>query len=86
MEKNVVAFEPGLALFVPDNDPLVFYFRIASFAAKKLKNGGRLYFEINEVFGEEICKVLQKIGFTNIDLRKDINGKDRMVGCSFYKD
>jgi release factor glutamine methyltransferase len=86
MEKNVVAFEPGLALFVPDNDPLVFYFRIASFAAKNLKNGGRLYFEINEVFGEEICKALQKIGFTNIDLRKDINGKDRMVGCSFYKD
>ena len=79
MEKNVLDFEPELALFVSDDDPLVFYKRIAEFAKKHLKKGGFLYFEINEAFGLECSKMLQEKGFSEITLKKDIPGKDRMI-------
>ena len=79
MEKNVLEYEPGLALFVTDEKPLIFYERIADFAITHLKNRGSLYFEINEAFGKECVEMLQGKGFSNIILKKDINGKDRMI-------
>ncbi len=82
MEKNVLEYEPDLALFVPDSDPLLFYRQIADFARIHLKNNGRLYFEINEAFGAECSAMLQEKGFSGIALKKDINGKDRMIACS----
>lgn len=81
MDKNVLEFEPELALFVPDENPLLFYERIADFALIHLKKSGHLYFEINEAYGKECVKMLQQKGFSNIELKKDINGKDRMIGC-----
>ncbi len=81
MEKNVLEYEPGLALFVPDDDPLLFYRQIADFAQNHLKSNGRLYFEINEAFGSECVLMLQEKGFAEIVLKKDIHGKDRMIGC-----
>jgi len=85
MEKNVTDFEPELALFVADQDPLIFYERIADFAQLKLNARGKLYFEINEAFGDQCCQMLEKKGFAHIELRKDINGKNRMIGCEFAK-
>lgn len=79
MEKNVLDFEPDLALFVPDENPLIYYRRIAEFALNHLKDSGMLYFEINESFGKECSEMLQKMNFSSIVLKKDINGKDRMV-------
>jgi release factor glutamine methyltransferase len=79
MEKNVLDFEPELALFVPDEKPLIFYERIADFALSHLKKTGSLYFEINEAFGSDCIKMLQQKGFSDIELKKDINGKDRMI-------
>lgn len=79
MSANVLEHEPDLALFVPETQPLVFYEAIAQLAFRKLKPGGMLYFEINEQYGQEMKALLQSIGFTNIQLRKDIFGKDRMM-------
>ena len=79
MEKNVLDFEPELALFVPAEKPLLFYERIADFALLHLKNRGQLYFEINEAFGNECREMLRQKGFSDIELKKDINGKDRMI-------
>jgi release factor glutamine methyltransferase len=79
MEKNVLAFEPELALFVPDENPLIYYQRIAEFALNHLKDKGMLYFEINETFGQECSEMLRKMNFTSIVLKKDIHGKDRMI-------
>ncbi len=79
MEKNVLAFEPELALFVPDSNPLLFYDRIADFGKQHLKNGGFLYFEINEAFGNECSEMLQQKGYSEVLIKKDIHGKDRMI-------
>jgi len=79
MEKNVLEFEPELALFVPDESPLIFYERIADFALNHLKEKGRLYFEINEAFGKECTEMLLGKRFSDVVLKKDINGKDRMI-------
>ena len=85
MEKNVLDHEPELALFVPDENPLIFYEQIADFSRIHLKNQGRLYFEINEAFGPECYEMLQEKGFSGIVLKKDIHGKDRMIGCRFKR-
>ena len=82
MNKNVLNFEPGLALFVSDENPLIFYQRIAEFAKQHLIENGTLYFEINEELANEMKKMLLNLNFKNIDLRKDIFGKDRMLRCS----
>ena len=82
MHQNVTGFEPHSALFVPEHDPLIFYKAIADFAQKKLVPGGYLFFEINENFGKEILEVMADKGFTNIELRKDMSGRDRMVKAS----
>ncbi len=79
MKENVLNHEPHLALFVDDDEPLIFYDKISKYAFSRLKSGGKLYFEINEALGEETVECLKSYGFENIVLRKDINGKDRMV-------
>ncbi len=79
MKKNVLEYEPEEALFVSDEDPLIFYYRIAKISKILLKSGGRLYFEIHEEFGSEITELLQTEGYESIEIRKDLNGKDRMA-------
>ena len=79
MLKNVLDFEPHTALFVPDNDSLLFYRAIAKFSLESLKPGGVLYFEINETFGNETVELLKSYGFVSIELKKDISEKDRMI-------
>lgn len=79
MEANVLNREPHLALFVPDNDPLLFYRTIAQKAITMLAPGGRLYFEINRAHGSDTCQMLATMGYTNIELRKDFADNDRMV-------
>jgi release factor glutamine methyltransferase len=82
MKPNVLDFEPDLALFVPNDDPLVFYSAIADFAVNNLKDSGWLFFEINQYLGEELMKMLKSKGFNNLSLVKDMNGNDRIVKCS----
>lgn len=79
---NVLAFEPHLALFVSDDDPLIFYRKIAELALKNLKPNGLLFFEINQYLGKETVELLQNLGFATIELRKDIYGNDRMLKAS----
>ena len=83
MRKNVLEWEPHLALFVEDNDPLLYYKRIANQSTISLNNGGTLYFEINENFGLDTVEMLKEKGFVNIELKKDINDKDRMVKATW---
>lgn len=79
MHKNVLDFEPELALFVPDEDPLLFYRVIAEKAKKCLKKGGKLYFEIHEDYGQEVLNLLNQQGYSKIELIQDLNDKDRIV-------
>jgi release factor glutamine methyltransferase len=79
IKKNVLDNEPHLALFVEDNDALVFYSKIAKLALKNLTVNGELFFEINQYLGKETVDLLAEIGFKNIELRKDIYGNDRMI-------
>ena len=80
---NVLAFEPHLALFVSDEDPLIFYRKIAELALKNLKPNGLLFFEINQYLGKETVSLLADLGFATIELRKDIYGNDRMIKAEF---
>ena len=79
MEDNVLLWEPHLALFVPDNDPLLFYRAIAEKALLMLSPGGKLFFEINREHGAETVAMLETMGYKNVTLRKDIFGNDRMT-------
>ena len=79
MSEIVLEHEPEVALFVPDDDPLLFYRAIARLGQKHLKKGGSLYFEINAAFGEATCQLLGQMGYRNVELRRDITGRDRMV-------
>ena len=79
MESNVIDHEPHLALFVPDSSPLKFYEKITEYAARNLRSRGKLYFEINRKYGKEMQLLLEKFGFINIELRKDISNNDRMI-------
>ncbi|MES2838031.1 MAG: peptide chain release factor N(5)-glutamine methyltransferase [Bacteroidota bacterium] len=81
MQANVLDYEPHLALFVDDEDALLFYRVIAQQAKNVLKTAGKLYFEINEALANDVIDLLKKEGFTNIELRKDLQGKDRMIKC-----
>jgi len=81
MHENVLAHEPHLALFVSNEDPLVFYKAIADFALLNLKPDGFLFFEINEHLGKETVQMLNDKSFINIELRRDMQGKDRMIKC-----
>ena len=75
---NVLEHEPALALFVPDDNPLLFYDKIATIATHNLAPQGRLFFEINQYLGDPMCQMLQQKGFYT-ELRKDLNGNDRMT-------
>jgi release factor glutamine methyltransferase len=79
MRPNVLNFEPHGALFVPDDDPLLFYRSIAVKAKKHLVKGGFLFFEINEDFGREVTLLLESLGYNQIRIWNDINGKDRFI-------
>ncbi len=82
MSSNVLDYEPHLALFVPDSDPLLFYRAIGNYGLKNLRHGGRLYFEINAALGRETCQLLESLGYRDIILRKDLNGLDRMISAT----
>lgn len=79
MEKNVLDYEPDLALFVPDEDPLKFYRAIAEFASTELRSWGMLYFEINPLYEKETREMLEGFGFKNIETKEDAFGKKRMM-------
>ena len=79
MTDSVLLHEPHTALFVPNDDPLRFYRAIAELGVRNLSPGGTLYFEINRAYGAETCKLLRDLGYTNVELRKDFFGNDRMV-------
>jgi len=81
MEKNVLEYEPTTALFVTDDDPLLFYRRISEFAQKFLHKNGWLFFEINEYLGNEMVDLLKHLSFSEIQMHKDINGRNRMLAC-----
>lgn len=82
IKKNVLNYEPHLALFVEDTDALLFYRKIAQLALKNLSSNGLLFFEINQYLGKETVELLENLGFKNIELKKDIYGNDRMIKCS----
>ena len=79
MDANVLEWEPGLALFVPDEDPLRFYNRIVRLGSELLLPGGKLYFEINQVYGQETAHILEMNQYRDVRVIKDIFGKDRIV-------
>ncbi|MCI6307863.1 MAG: HemK family protein methyltransferase [Prevotella sp.] len=85
MSDNVLSYEPELALFVPDSDPLLFYRAIARYASKALKPGGRLLFETNTAYVYEVAQTMADEGFTAIEVRNDCFGKPRMVKGVFLK-
>lgn len=79
MEPNVLDYEPSLALFVSNDDPLLFYRAIARFGKKKLKKGGRLYFEINASYGPDTVRLLEEEGYREVRLLRDLSDKNRMI-------
>ena len=85
IKKNVLDYEPHLALFVDDNDALVFYRKIAVLAKSGLSENGQLFFEINQYLGKEMTDLLEKMHFKNIELRKDIYDNDRMISCKVFR-
>ena len=81
MNANVLDYEPGVALFVPNEDPLLFYRKIAQLAMVSLQTRGWLYFEINEYLSKEMDVLLKEIGFANIEIKKDFREVPRMIKC-----
>lgn len=79
MDANVLDWEPSLALFVPDEDPLLFYRKIAQLGLEMLTEDGALYFEINQTYGQETLQMLKDLGYTQVELRKDAWNNDRMI-------
>lgn len=82
IQPNVLEHEPHLALFVEDEDALLFYRHIGQLAQKHLKIGGKVYFEINQYLGKETVALLEQLGFEEIEIRKDLFGNDRMIRCA----
>ncbi len=81
MHANVLNFEPHLALFVPDEDPLLFYRAIGSWGQQLLKKGGKLYLEIYENLANELVQLLLSQGYNQVQVHPDLNGKNRMITC-----
>lgn len=79
MEANVLDWEPSIALFVPDSEPLRYYQTIALLGFEMLKEGGSLYVEINRAYGQQTVQLLEKVGYNKVELRKDLFGNDRMI-------
>ncbi|MGN0257437.1 MAG: peptide chain release factor N(5)-glutamine methyltransferase [Bacteroides sp.] len=86
MERNVLDWEPNLALFVPDDDPLRFYRCIASQSSTLLRPGGRLYFEINQAYGNEVVELLKGLKYSEVALLHDLQGNPRMVKAVCNRD
>jgi release factor glutamine methyltransferase len=82
MQPNVLEYEPDTALFVSDQDPLLFYRKIARLAKQYLTTNGSMYFEINEYLGEDMLLMLKDTGFETVQIKKDFFGKDRMIKCT----
>ena len=83
MDKNVLDYEPHNALFVSDNNPLAYYKEIAKIATNNLNKNGLLFFEINEKYSNQIIELLSNLNFVDIELKKDINGRDRIIKSVF---
>lgn len=83
MQPNVLRFEPQNALFVPDNNPLLFYRKVMKFAQHYLKPKGRLFFEINENFGSGVKQLAEDYGFVQVEIKEDMQGKQRMLHCNW---
>ena len=81
MERRVSDYEPHMALFVPDNDPLRFYRALACLGRNRLERGGRLVVEVNSAYGRETAALFKAEGYRDISLRKDLWGKDRIVSA-----
>ena len=79
MEANVLNYEPHTALFVPDDDPLLFYRAIARYGLQALRSGGRLYFEINPLFADDLQQLLRTMSYHDIEIKEDQYGKQRMI-------
>jgi release factor glutamine methyltransferase len=84
MHANVLNFEPHLALFVPDEDPLLFYRAIGNWGQQLLKQGGKLYLEIYENLAEELVQLVQSLGYSEVQVHRDLKGKKRMVTCVWH--
>ena len=85
MHDRVLNYEPSRALFVPDTDPLMFYRKIAGVGRDPLKQGGLLFFELNERLVKETGEQFQEMGYVDVELRKDINERERMVRAKRVK-
>ena len=85
IKNNVLNYEPHIALFVENDNPLLFYNHIIDFAKENLTKNGKLYVEINQYLGQETVTLLKEKGFTNIELKKDLFGNDRMVRADFIR-
>ena len=81
MHANVLNFEPHLALFVPDEDPLLFYRAIGNWGQQLLKQGGKLYLEIYENLADALVELLHSLGYSDLQVHSDLNGKNRMISC-----
>jgi release factor glutamine methyltransferase len=82
MQKNVLDFEPHQALFVSNEDPLVFYRKIGEFALTHLKPSGQLYFELNEFYADATKELIESLGFKNVEIIQDLSEKNRMLKAS----
>jgi release factor glutamine methyltransferase len=83
MQKNVLQYEPHLALFVDDEDALKFYKAIAEFGLQHLNSNGYLFFEINEMMGRQVHDLLEQYNYFNIELKKDLQNKERMIKATY---
>jgi release factor glutamine methyltransferase len=79
MAQNVLDYEPAIALFAPDDNPIIFYQRIADFAWQHLTKGGKLFFELNPLTAEAVGEYLHQLGFSGIEYRQDLYGKQRFL-------
>ena len=79
MDPNVLDWEPSLALFVPDESPLMFYKRIAEIGMELLDPDGVLYFEINSLFGQQLVELLERLGYAEVELKQDFFQRDRFI-------
>ncbi|MNR37630.1 N5-glutamine S-adenosyl-L-methionine-dependent methyltransferase [compost metagenome] len=79
MHQNVTEFEPDLALFVPNDEPLLFYRSIANYASKALSEEGLLFFELHENYASETKEMVEQIGFSSVEIKTDLQGKQRML-------
>ncbi len=82
MERNVIDYEPASALFVPNDDPMLFYRPIAAYSSRALKKGGRLYLEINRAMAQLVSDTLKRAGLSNIQVHNDFNGNNRFVSAT----